>query len=115
MAAICDKGPQGKYLVANLSRNKKAYISQFDLCENDKDPSTDSYEIGEFVVGVVVPSIKEGNVQLSLKPSLINQDLAFDDIFPGQVLAASIVSKESYGLKLSFGSGASEGGATFEQ
>lgn len=33
MAAICDKGPNGKYLVVSLPRNKKAYISFTDISE----------------------------------------------------------------------------------
>jgi hypothetical protein len=31
LAAICDRGIGGKYLVANLFRNKKAYIDYTDV------------------------------------------------------------------------------------
>jgi hypothetical protein len=31
LAAICDRGIGGKYLVANLFRNKKAYIDFTDV------------------------------------------------------------------------------------
>jgi hypothetical protein len=31
LAAICDRGIGGKYLVANLFRNKKAYIDYTDI------------------------------------------------------------------------------------
>lgn len=33
MASVCDKGPNGKYLVVSLPRNKKAYISFSDISE----------------------------------------------------------------------------------
>ena len=36
LTAICDKGPNGRYLVTNLSRNKKAYITSSDSCEDVK-------------------------------------------------------------------------------
>ena len=58
MAAICDFGPSGKYLVANLLRNKKVYISIDDYSDQvyifKQELSAKSFKIGQFVVGVLV-------------------------------------------------------------
>ena len=46
MGAICDKGVNEKYLVVNLGRNKKAYISFADINnERVKYPFLESHKI----------------------------------------------------------------------
>lgn len=34
LAAVFDRGVNNKYLIANLNRNKKAYIQKFDISDN---------------------------------------------------------------------------------
>lgn len=71
MAALCDRGIGGKFLVANIFRNKKCYIDykEVSLFNNEKKNQEvlEKYDQpGEFVIGTVVKGINPNHVQLSM-------------------------------------------------
>ena len=72
LAAICDRGIGGKYLVTNLFRNKKAYIDYNDVAlqRTTEQASVEALEAyqnpGDFVVGGVVKPRNPGKIQISL-------------------------------------------------
>lgn len=102
LAAVCDKGPNGKYMEVNLGRNQKAYISHIDMSESNNEGCVKSYKIGEYVVGMVIPGMSQKNVQLTVKASKINSGLNFEDIFVGMTLCGSVESEEDTGFKINF-------------
>lgn len=71
LAAICDRGIGGKYLVANLFRNKKAYIDYTDVPlqhtnEQGAIEALEAYDSpGDFIVGAVIKPRNPGKIQLS--------------------------------------------------
>jgi hypothetical protein len=72
MAAVCDRGIGGKYLVTNLFRNKKGYIDYADIPFAKKSPQAsiealEAYQgAGDFVVGALVKPRNAGKIQISL-------------------------------------------------
>jgi len=52
MAAVCDKDPSGKYMVVNLNRNKKGYVSCDEVNESGEG-KLDQYKLGEYIIGAV--------------------------------------------------------------
>lgn len=83
MTCICDKGPNEKYLVANLSRNKKGYVSFSDAARGEEN-GVSKFEIGEYVLALTLASNNK-KVQFTLKPEHINREISFENIQTNQV------------------------------
>jgi hypothetical protein len=72
LSAVCDRGIGGKYLVANLFRNKKAYIDYNDisLTKTNDQSAVEALEAyqgpGDYVVGAIIKPRNPGKIQLSL-------------------------------------------------
>lgn len=103
MAAICDRGIGGKYLVANLFRNKKGYIDYVDIPSTKKNEQAaiealEAYQgPGDFVVGTLVKPRNAGKIQISLADiDEVNEKI----LRVGQVLVGEIKSKEELGCHL---------------
>ena len=95
MASVCDRGIGGKYLVANLFRNKKGYIdfkevSQINSGKEDYSGIEAYNEAGDYVVCSVVKSISHNHLQLSMSKFI---ELDPKNFTVGQVLPAEIKSK----------------------
>lgn len=103
LAAICDRGIGGKYLVTNLFRNKKAYIDFSDIPlepKNDKAAleALEAYqEAGEFVVGTVIKPRTANKIQISFSG---NEEVNEKIIRIGQVLVGEVKSKEELGCHI---------------
>ena len=68
LTAICDRGISGKYLVANLFRNKKGYIDYKEIGQNGDIEIIERYhQPGDYVIAGVIKSTNPKNTQLSLK------------------------------------------------
>ena len=103
MAAICDRGIGGKYLVTNLFRNKKAYIDYTDvsLVRGNEQSAVEALEAyqkpGDYVVGAVVKPRNSGKIQISLAHI---EDINEKELRIGQVLVSEVKSKEELGCHL---------------
>lgn len=68
-------------MITNLSRNKKAFVTVADAAEaNNEENDLRIYDQGEYLIGEIVPSIKEGNMNVSIKSSKVNNGLSLSDI-----------------------------------
>ncbi len=89
LAAVCDRGIGGKYLVANLLRNKKAFIDYMDIplqrtSEQGATEALEAYQSpGDYIIGTAVKPRSVGKVQLSLSEI---EDVNEKELRIGQVL-----------------------------
>ena len=98
LGAVTDKGPNGAYLVLNLSRNKKAFVSKEDSSVN-----LSAFSLGEYVVGMVIMGrkgeIDSKNTQVSLRPAVLNGENS--EFFENMVISATLISEEDHGWTFS--------------
>lgn len=52
------------------------------------------------MIGEIVESVKQGNLNLSIKSSKLNNGLSLSDIVVNMVLVGIIISKEEHGAKI---------------
>ncbi|EAR99985.1 S1 RNA-binding domain protein (macronuclear) [Tetrahymena thermophila SB210] len=106
LTAVSEYGSNGQYMVVNLSRNKKAFVTVADATEASKEENDlRIYDQGEYLIGEIVPSIKEGNMNVSIKTSKVNSGLQISDIHLNMILPGLVSSKEDHGAKIEFNGG----------
>jgi len=99
LAAINDKGPNGLYIVVNLSRNKKAFISK-----EDSPIGFEAFSIGELVIGQIINPKKEGkSTQLTLMPEIINENKR--EFVINMLIWAILSNEEDHGWTFMLGNG----------
>lgn len=97
LTAVCDRGIGGKYLVANLFRNKKAYIDFVDVPlvptnEQKAIEALEAYEnAGDFIIGKVIKPRNPSKIQISLSGI---EDINEKHLRIGQIIIGEIKSKE---------------------
>ncbi|EGR29983.1 programmed cell death 11, putative [Ichthyophthirius multifiliis] len=103
LCSVNEYGLKGQFLIVNLSRNKKAFLTIADAVE-EKNEESDLriYNQGEYLIGEIVNSIKEGNSNISIKPSVVNEGLQFNEIYENMLLQGKVLTKEEYGIKVVF-------------
>lgn len=88
--------------MANLFRNKKAYIDFTDLIESKNEKASiqalEKYTApGQYVIGSVIKSRNASNIQISLKDVIQVEET---QLRVGQVIAGVVKSKEELGCHL---------------
>jgi hypothetical protein len=103
LAAVCDRGIGGKYLVTNLFRNKKGYIDYTDisLVRKNEQASIEALEAyqgpGDFLIGALIKPRNPGKIQISLSEI---EDVNEKMLRVGQILVGEVRSKEELGCHL---------------
>ncbi|UKJ87759.2 hypothetical protein MACJ_000199 [Theileria orientalis] len=81
------------------------YSELFDLVESKSGTSDDNFaspfSVGSNVVCYVL-EVYHSSIALSLKPSLVNKNLRPNNLFPGLLLPATVLSQEDHGFAVSF-------------
>lgn len=101
LGCVGGKGPAFKYLVVHFNRFKKGFLDPAQASESGNLDHAKNYRQGEFVVARVVKGDAEHNVQLTAKPSLVNQDVTPRQIIEGLVLAGEVLSIEKKAIGIS--------------
>ncbi|EAN33480.1 S1 RNA binding domain protein [Theileria parva strain Muguga] len=109
VALVCPYGLR-IHLLNNIVGFAK-YTDLFDSADSssnnsnlghDRDNKLNSpFKVGSTVICYVL-KVNYSYLSLSLKPSLINRDLRVDNMYPGLVLPATVVSQEDHGLSIKF-------------